>query len=121
MARILIIDDDELVNGMLVQLLSNEGYEVESTIDGNCGLKLWETRQFDLVVTDILMPEKEGFEIIIEIRKKNKTVPIIAISGGGKIGPEEYLELAKTFGANHVFLKPFDTRSFCLAIKKCLS
>ncbi|HTY11399.1 MAG TPA: response regulator [Bacteroidota bacterium] len=121
MPKILVIDDDEFVNGMIVQLLSEAGYEAEGARDGNSGLKILESKQFDLIVTDIVMPEKEGIETIIAIRNINKTLPIIAISGGGKIDPQQYLRMAQHFGADQTFQKPFDRGHFLAAIQKCLS
>ena len=121
MAKILVIDDDEIMNGMTVQLLSEAGYEAEGAQDGDCGLKLLESKPFDLVVTDIVMPEKEGIETIIAIRNKNKTMPIIAISGGEKLGPEQYLRMAQHFGADYTFQKPFNREHFLAAVRECLS
>lgn len=118
--KILVMDDDEIMRDMIVQLLSEAGYVAESAPDGRRGLKLLETRPFDLIVTDMVMPDKEGLETILAIRKKNKTVPIIAISGGGKLGPERYLPLAREFGANVTFQKPFDNERFLEAVQKCL-
>ena len=121
MARILVIDDDEIMNSIIVQLLSEVGYEAEGAEDGNLALKLLETKTFDLIVTDIIMPEKEGLETIVAIRKTNKTVPIIAVSGGGKLGPEQYLDMAKHFGADYAFQKPFYREPFLAAVRECLS
>ncbi len=121
MARILVIDDDEIMNGMTVQLLSEAGYEAEGAEDGNNGLKILESKSFDLIVTDIVMPEKEGVETIIAIRDKNKTIPIIAISGGGRIDPQDYLRMAQHFGADYTFQKPFDKEPFLAAVRECLS
>lgn len=121
MTKILVIDDDEFVNGMMVQFLSEVGYEVQGARDGNCALKLLGLEPFDLVITDIVMPEKEGIETIISIRNKSKTLPIIAISGGGKINPEQYLHMAQHFGADYIFQKPFDREHFLSAIQECLS
>jgi len=121
MARILVIDDDEIMNGMTVQLLSEAGYEAEGAHDGDSGLKILASKQFDLVVTDIVMPEKEGIETIISIRNRSKALPIIAISGGGKISPEQYLRMAQHFGADYTFEKPFDRLHFLAAVRECLS
>ena len=121
MAKILVIDDDDIMNGMTVQLLSEAGYEAEGARDGDCGLKLLATKAFDLVVTDIVMPEKEGIETIISIRSKSKTLPIIAISGGGKINPEQYLRMAQRFGADYTFQKPFNREHFLAAVRECIS
>ncbi len=121
MKKILVIDDDELVNDMLKQLLTEAGHEVECALDGVVGLELFAAQAFDLVITDIVMPNKEGLETTIEIRDKNKTIPIITISGGGKINADEYLDLAKRFGANYVFKKPIDIAPFLVAVERCLS
>ncbi len=121
MARILVIDDDEIMNEMLVQLLSRAGYEVEGAQDGSLGLKLLEMKQFDLIITDIVMPQMEGIETILAIRSKNKKLPIIAISGGGKIRPDQYLHLAQQMGADYTFQKPFDKEPFLGAVRECLS
>jgi DNA-binding response OmpR family regulator len=121
MALILVIDDDEIMNGLLLQMLSDAGYEAHGATDGNRGLKLLATLPIDLIVTDIVMPEKEGLETIREIRKDNKTIPIIAISGGGKIHPEDYLKIALQFGADYAFQKPFDKDRFLAAVRECLS
>lgn len=121
MALILVIDDDEIVNGLLLQMLSEAGYETYGVNDGSCGLKMLDTLPIDLVVTDIVMPEKEGLETIRAIRKDNKNIPIIAISGGGKIRPENYLKIALQFGADYAFQKPFDKGRFLAAVRECLS
>jgi DNA-binding response OmpR family regulator len=106
---------------MVVQMLEEAGYEAKSAADGSCGLKLLNAQPADLIITDIVMPEKEGLETILAIRKKNRTVPIIAISGGGKIGPEKYLMMARSFGADYTFEKPFDRESFLAAVWECLA
>jgi DNA-binding response OmpR family regulator len=121
MARILVIDDDDVMNDMLVQMLSQAGYEAEGARNGYYGLKLIEAKPFDLVITDIVMPEKEGLETITAIRKLGKSTPIIAISGGGRIGPSPYLLLAQHLGADYVFSKPFDKEPFLAAVRECLS
>jgi DNA-binding response OmpR family regulator len=121
MAAILVIDDDEIMNDMLVQLLTDAGYDVDSARDGLQGMKRIDARQYDLIITDIVMPEKEGIETIMEIRKRHKTVPIIAISGGGKLGPQQYLHMAQQFGADYAFPKPFNNEHFLGAVRECLS
>ncbi len=121
MTNILVIDDDEILNDMVVQLLSQAGYQSVGAQDGECALKLMDGQQFDLIITDIVMPVKEGIETIFAIRKRNKTIPIIAISGGGKLGPEQYLPMAKQCGANYTFEKPFDNNQFLDAVRMCLT
>ena len=121
MATILVIDDDEIVNGMLVQLLTEAGYAVLSAANGRKGLALVETAAFDLIVTDIVMPDKEGLETIIAIKKLNKAIPVIAVSGGGKNSAEEYLQYAQHLGADYTLKKPIDTGSFLAAVRECLA
>jgi len=121
MSRILVLDDDDIVLGMLLRWLSTAGYEVEGAGDGECGLRLLEIKPFDLIVTDIIMPEKEGLETIPEIRRRCKDLPIIAISGGGICGQDLYLEIALKLGADYVFQKPFEREPFLKAVRDCLS
>jgi DNA-binding response OmpR family regulator len=67
------------------------------------------------------MPGKEGLETIIEMRRKHPDVSIIAISGGGRVGPDSYLPIAKQFGAHYVFAKPLNRKEFLFAVRQCLS
>lgn len=106
MSRILVIDDDEQIRWMLRQMLEHEGYEVVDAPDGKVAMILQQEEPADLIITDLLMPEKDGIETIREMRKGFPHVKIIAISGGGAIGPEEYLDLAEKLGSNHTFVKP---------------
>ncbi len=121
MSKILVIDDDELVLDMLLRWLSKAGYDVAGACDGEQGLRLLESEFFDLIVTDIVMPEKEGLETIPAIRRKNKALPIIAISGGGSYGQKLYLNMALKLGADYIFQKPFDRDPFLKAVQACLS
>lgn len=106
MTRIVIIDDEEPVRAMLRDVLEEEGYEVAEAGDGWCGLQLLTTAPADLVITDVLMPDKEGIETIREIREDHPNVPVIAMSGGGAIGNLDFLQLARDFGAADVLQKP---------------
>lgn len=108
MARILIADDDQQVRVMLKMTLERAGYEVFEAEDGNEAVKKFKSEKPDLVVTDIVMPEKEGIETIMELRALDPNVQIIAISGGGRINPEDYLNWAKKFGVQKTFIKPVD-------------
>ena len=120
MARILVIDDDKIMNSMVVQMLKEAGYEVKSALDGKHGLKLLDAKTFDLIVTDIIMPEIEGLEMIRVVRAINRKIPIIAISGGGKMRPENYLKMAQGLGADYTFEKPFGKDPFLAAVRDCL-
>lgn len=120
MARILVIDDEPSILLMIKKMLEREGYLVDTAIDGKEGLDLFEINKPDLIITDIIMPQKEGLEIILDLRKKHPGLKIIAISGGGRIHSEGYLPSAKLFGANLVFQKPLIKNEFLSAIAQLL-
>lgn len=121
MARILIIDDDSDIRQMLKQMLNIEGYDVDEATNGNEAIKIFNDKPADLIITDIIMPDKEGIETIREMRNKYSNIKIIAISGGGRAGPTDYLKIAKTFGANRTFTKPFDRKEFLDCVKELLN
>ena len=121
MAKILVIDDDDQVVSVIARWLSKAGYEVECACDGKRGLRFLENEPVDLIVTDIVMPGKEGLETISMIRKMKKTVPIIAMSGAGSYGPELYLSMALSLGADHALQKPFDKELLLSTVRMCLS
>ena len=121
MARILIIDDEDLVRFTLRQILERTGHEVLEAENGRQGIALHRASPADVIITDIIMPEQEGVETIIELRRDYPAVEIIAVSGGGRIGSREYLELARKFGARHVFAKPFDQRELLRAVDETLA
>lgn len=108
MARILVIDDDDLLRGLLRNALSRAGWIVTEARDGSEGLALFNRSPVDVVITDILMPEKEGLETIRELQARCPDVKIIAMSGGGKGLNLDVLDIAKRFGATVVMEKPFD-------------
>src|ERR1700687_3029083 len=107
MASILLVDDDEQFRNMLSETLKGAGYQVLEARDGAEGLKFYREHGTDLIITDLIMPEKEGLELIQEFRCNDPEVKIIAMSGGGRHGPYDYLKMAKTFGARLVMAKPF--------------
>jgi DNA-binding response OmpR family regulator len=119
-ARILIIDDEDQPRRMLQQVLTRAGYEVVEARNGNEGLQRFRTRPTDLVITDILMPEKEGLETIIDIRREFPTAKIIAISGGGRAGNLNFLDVAQRLGAQRVLQKPFELQEMLAAVRALL-
>ncbi len=121
MAKILIIDDEEPIRKMLRMLFEKNAFEVFEACNGHHGITVFKEHDPDLVVTDLLMPEKEGLETIREIKKSNPDVRIIAISGGGVVHPEMYLELAGKLGADYSFAKPMDTEELVSTIKNLLA
>jgi len=106
MNTILLIDDDPTIQEVFSQFLTGQGYEVLQAENGKLGMKMLEEQKPDLIITDILMPEMDGLEILLLIRKMHEDIPVIAISGGMRSLPVNFLHQAKLFGASHVFEKP---------------
>lgn len=121
MQKILVIDDNVVVRNTIVQLLEGEGYQVVSAEDGRRGLNVFRTERPDLVITDIIMPEKEGIETIRDIREASPNAKIIAISGGGRIGNTDFLRIARQLGASDVISKPLDPDHFISIIRERLA
>jgi YesN/AraC family two-component response regulator len=119
--RILIIDDDFHVRDMMERLLRRAGYDAQLAENGVEAVKMHRENPMDLVITDIIMPEKEGLEIITEFRRDYPSVKLIAISGGGRISPANYLKLAKLLGAERTYAKPVDSSQLLSAIKELLA
>lgn len=107
MAVILVIEDEPGMRTIISKILTAEGHSVIEANDGGAGLRAFRTADPALVITDILMPDKEGIETIRELRSGHPDLKIIAISGGGQSGKLNFLDIAKTFGANFVLQKPF--------------
>jgi CheY-like chemotaxis protein len=105
--RVLVVDDNDEMRGLLRLMLESGGHEVLDAPKGNSALHLHKTTPADLVITDILMPEMDGIELIKLIRNIAPRVKIIAISGGGKIDADLCLNLAGELGADRTLLKPF--------------
>ncbi len=117
--KILIVDDDIILNEMISELLVSYNYETLRAYNGDEALNLLQSNAVDLIVTDIIMPDKEGLQTIREIRAIIPDTPIIAISGGGKHN-SDYLSMAKLMGAKYTFRKPFNHTEFLDAIAECL-
>jgi len=118
--HILIVDDDDMLRSYVKELLKLNNYIVSEAADGKEGLREFKENTPDLVITDIIMPDKEGLEIILEMKKKRPEVKIIAISGGGRISPDSYLECAAHFGASRIFQKPFKQKEIITAVKELI-
>ena len=104
--QVLVIDDDRQVRETLHDVLDNAGYDVEVATDGNQGLQIRRRHPVDVLITDILMPNKEGIETIAEFRKSYPGTPIIAVSGGGRSGNMDFLMMAQMLGADRILEKP---------------
>jgi DNA-binding response OmpR family regulator len=108
MPRILLIDDEPQIRAMLTQMLTRAGYEVTEAANGNDGVRRFREAPADLVITDLIMPGKDGIETILELRREFPDVKIIAVSGGGRIGAQEYLWMARSLGAAVTLDKPVE-------------
>jgi DNA-binding NtrC family response regulator len=121
MKKILIIDDEPHILLMLKKMLERAGYEIDIAPNGLEGLELFKKYPTDLVITDIIMPEKEGLETIREMKKLQSGLKIIAMSGGGKISADNYLQTASLFGASRIIEKPFTQQQMVEAVNNLLS
>jgi DNA-binding response OmpR family regulator len=120
MSVILIIEDDRELREMLKTALLKKDYNVLEADNGKEALIHFKPGVTDLVITDLIMPEEDGLKVLIKIREIKKSIKIIAISGGGKAGPGNYLDLAKALGADAVFSKPFSVNDLLLKIEDLL-
>jgi two-component system, response regulator, stage 0 sporulation protein F len=116
MAKILLVEDDDLVRDMLAQVLTRASHEVHSATNGDEASDYLQTAEPDIMVTDIIMPKKSGITLISEVRDKHPNMEIIAISGGGRLDPTGYLDLSESLGATVSFEKPIDNAALLMAI-----
>jgi DNA-binding response OmpR family regulator len=120
MARILVIDDDRAVRLTVQAFLERAGHQVVCAADGEQGLRAFASESPQLVITDIIMPNMEGIELIMQIRAQDATIPIIAMSGGGRLGNADFLKMAARLGANEVLPKPFERQNLTAAVSRRL-
>ena len=120
MSRILIIDDDKSILSFLKERLTCEGFNVLTAIDGKEGITLFNDNKVDLVITDIIMPDKDGFETIIELKRICPDIKIIAMSGMGLGMIEPCLKTAKFSGAEYALAKPFEISNLLTAVYELL-
>jgi CheY-like chemotaxis protein len=107
MKRILVADDNRSLRQALTETLRRAGYEVLAAEDGAAAVTLYREQAFDLVIVDLIMPEKEGLETIMELRQLQPALKIIAMSGGGLREADDYLPIARHLGAAKTLSKPF--------------
>jgi len=120
MARILIIDDEPQIRSMLTLMLERDGYEVVEAPDGVEGIKVYRQNPADLIITDLIMPNKDGIGMIIDLKKEFPDVKVIAMSGGGLNKPDGYLKGAKKLGAACTLTKPIDREEMLKAVREIL-
>ncbi len=118
--RILIIDDDVELAETIREVLELEGFIVDSVSEGHEGLMMQNSKPYNLIVTDILMPDMDGLEVIMKVRSQANSTKILAISGGGYGDSRDYLIMAKQLGASMVLCKPFDMINLVASVKRIL-
>jgi DNA-binding NtrC family response regulator len=116
--RILVVDDEAQIRTMLTQMLEQEGYTVFTAENGEEGLAMVGRHAFDLVVTDMIMPVKDGLKFIMELIRDYPDLKILAISGGGAIKAERYLTMAGYLGDIATLEKPFKRDAFLELVRK---
>jgi CheY-like chemotaxis protein len=120
MPRILVIDDEPLVRSTVVMILTREGFSVEEASDGKAGIAMFHTNPPDVVITDIFMPNKDGIEVVMELKRSCPRTKIIAMTGGGQMRMMELASSANLLGADHILLKPFERESLLAAVNAAL-
>ena len=121
MKRIMIIDDDEKFRAVLKKVLGHYGYTTVEAADGEKAMEEMERNPADIAIVDIIMPVMDGLETIIRMHSEYPFVKFIAISGGGRIGPQSYLDTAEKLGAFRSFTKPIDNRQLLKAVDELLT
>jgi CheY-like chemotaxis protein len=116
--RILVIDDDFNVRSVICDSLADCGYEVEQASNGELGLDMMKKRMPDLLITDIIMPYRDGIEVILEVRQKYPGLKVLAISGGGRVKTGDYLGIAQRLGSDEILRKPFDMKDLEKAVER---
>jgi len=116
MKQILVIEDDPDLRQIVSKALRDAGYFVTSAADGAQGLAMFKVSMPDLVLTDLVMPEMEGIEVIVELRRNHPEFRIIAMSSGGEWKQTVYLQLAHHLGATRTLEKPFSIQQLLVAV-----
>jgi CheY-like chemotaxis protein len=116
MPGILLVEDDKDLREMLRSSLVRRKYTVLEATNGKEALAKFKPSLVDLIITDIIMPEEDGLKVIMQLKERKPGIRIIAISGGGKAGPGNYLDLARALGADAVFPKPFSLKALLVQI-----
>ncbi len=118
LARILVVDDEEQIRDLLCRHLLEEGYAVAEAADGLAALEILRSEGADLVILDLVMPECEGTEAVVQLRREFPDLPILAISG--VVGADFYLQAAKMLGAHETLRKPFEKDELIAKVGKML-
>jgi DNA-binding NtrC family response regulator len=116
--RVLLIEDEPMVRKIVRKMLQRAGHDVVDAENGRAGFELLERTAVDLIVTDIIMPEVEGIEVLTTVRRRHPSIAVIAMSGGGRMGNIDFLDVAKKLGAAATLQKPFTCGSLLEAIDR---
>ena len=119
--KVLVIDDDLLVRRTISRILQHGGYRVALAEDGAEGVAKFRSERPDLVITDIIMPEQEGIETIIELLRVDPDTKIVAVSGGGRHGSMDFLTVASKLGAAEILRKPFEPAELLGCVARALT
>lgn len=107
---ILVVDDEAELRDVVSRVLMDAGHRVTTAANGQEAIARVAQEEFDLVLTDVIMPERDGMQVITEVRKKQPRAKIVAMSGGGHIPRDQYLKIATGLGAHAILEKPFSNR-----------
>jgi DNA-binding response OmpR family regulator len=121
MAKLLLVDDNQDLLGMQGEFLRMSGHEVETATNGEEAIAHAASSHFDLIITDIIMPTKDGIEVIITLRKTMPALKVIAISGGGRLNAKDYLSIAQKLGAAATRAKPFSGSELVATVDRVLA
>lgn len=120
MPVVMVVDDDAPIRQLLAEVMRRQGYEVMEADDGEVALRLFRARPAALIITDLLMPNKEGLELMQEVRAIAPDVKLIAFTGGGRVDPAACLKFAEGMGADRVFTKPLPLKELEIAVRELL-
>jgi CheY-like chemotaxis protein len=116
--KILVIDDEADICEMTKLLLERAGHDVASTTDSRLAARMLTEQPFDVVITDMLMPDKDGLEVMADLRRHHPEVRIIASSGGGRVSSDSYLHIARKSGAHALLSKPFTLKELLTCLEE---
>ena len=121
MAKLLLVDDNADLLGMQGEFLRMSGHEVVTSTNGHEALEKASVTKFDLIITDIIMPDKDGIEVIVTLRRAMPHLKVIAISGGGRLNAKDYLSIAQKLGAAATLAKPFSGSDLVATVDRVLA
>ena len=121
MKRILIVDDDSTIRKLIEVILTKNGFKVEAVSNGIKALSILKKDDFDIVITDLIMPEMDGIELLRELHLKSHKIKVIAMSGGGIASGARYLKMAKTLGVDELIAKPISTKRLLSCVNRLIN